>query len=69
MMIADFRGNDLGKGSPSLDLLVGITSYGPDPCGQDNFPAISTNVAHFREWIDKVMGKVCHKLHCGIDCI
>lgn len=58
LIIADSRGDDLGKGSPSLDLLVGITSYGPNPCGADEFPGVSTNVAYFKEWIDDVMKKV-----------
>ena len=35
--------------------LVGITSIGPNVCGQENTQGIYTNVAHYKEWILSIL--------------
>jgi secreted trypsin-like serine protease len=33
--------------------LAGVVSWGMIPCGQQNYPGVFSNVAHFREWLDQ----------------
>ena len=41
-----------GPSSPPY-LLIGITSYGPVPCGQKYSPAVYTSVSRYVNWINK----------------
>lgn len=44
-------------GNPSLDLIVGITSFGEGTC-DENLPGIFTRVSSFHPWILEKMGDV-----------
>ncbi|KAM9225932.1 kallikrein-1 [Dugong dugon] len=37
------------------DMLQGITSWGHDPCGTPNMPAVFTKVILYKEWINETM--------------
>lgn len=64
LILANHRMGDINEGSPALDLLVGITSFGPAPCTQTDLPSISTDAAFFRDWIMKTIVRrhLAHKL-------
>lgn len=36
-------------------MLVGVTSMGPESCGEPLFPAVFTRVSPFRSWLDSVI--------------
>ena len=59
MLLADSPKRYIEKGDPSLDMVVGITSYGygDDEHGQcsEYEPAIYTNVDYFHNWIIKTI--------------
>lgn len=44
-------------GNPTLDVVVGITSFGEGAC-DEHLPGIYTNVSSFRQWISETMGDV-----------
>lgn len=47
-----FDDGETENGSPDLDTLVGITSFGEDiDCGTSNLPGVYTRVSSFSEWI------------------
>lgn len=47
-----FDGEKVENGSPDLDTLVGITSFGEEKdCGTSNLPGVYTRVSSFTEWI------------------
>lgn len=31
--------------------LAGVVSFGPDPCGQEGWPGVYTNIGHYVDWI------------------
>ena len=43
--------NDITNGEPRFDLLVGLTSFGSDSCGQGTKPGVYTDVSFFSDWI------------------
>lgn len=43
------------QGRSSYWILVGIVSYGSNPCGQQNKPAVYTRVESFLSWIESKM--------------
>eukprot|EP00803_Ostreobium_quekettii_P010437 evm.model.scf_4.6 EVM.evm.TU.scf_4.6 scf_4:158669-197053(-) len=49
------RDGVLEAGKPSLDIIVGITSFGDSGCGDSQLPNVFTKVSSFRDWIDFVM--------------
>ena len=59
LLLADSPKRYIEKGDPSLDMVVGITSYGfaDDESGQcSGFePAVYTSVDYFRSWIQKTI--------------
>ncbi len=36
---------------------MGVTSYGPTPCGMPNEPDVSTKVASYVDWIEKKLAE------------
>lgn len=32
--------------------LVGVVSFGPDPCGKKDWPGIYTKIASYTDWIE-----------------
>lgn len=45
----------VAKNRYSYWVLVGIVSYGSNPCGQENKPAVYTRVERYIEWIESKM--------------
>eukprot|EP00210_Caulerpa_lentillifera_P005054 g4827.t1 len=52
-------------GDPKMDLLVGITSFGPKNA-KDFKPGVYTSIGYFREWIDCVMKGKIAKENCPV---
>jgi hypothetical protein len=44
--------------SPKNDVLVGLTSYGYDPCGGIGIPGVYTRISAFVEWIEGTLSCV-----------
>lgn len=43
--------NYVTTGRDSYWVLSGVVSYGANPCGQENKPAVYTKTASFLDWI------------------
>ncbi|CAD7704695.1 unnamed protein product, partial [Ostreobium quekettii] len=47
---------DIEKGIPSIDKVVGVTSFGEKlACGESGIPAVYTRVTSFAEWIEAII--------------
>lgn len=54
-----FDDGNIENGSPDLDTLVGITSFGEDmDCGTSDLPGVYTRVSSFSEWIKATIEEV-----------
>lgn len=42
---------DVVAGVPYWNL-VGLVSFGPSPCGKENWPGVYTNVGSYMNWIE-----------------
>lgn len=40
---------------PEFDYVVGIVSFGPEPCGSRGFPGVYTRITSFSSWITCIM--------------
>eukprot|EP00210_Caulerpa_lentillifera_P005401 g5163.t1 len=61
MLIADTPGGLIKEGDPTVDLIVGITSFGDTACDQ-SVPGVYTRVSCYRPWISCIMeGKRINK--------
>lgn len=58
-------------GDPSVDIVVGITSFGEDSpkCGEPNLPSVFTRLSSFRSWIDEKTGVRAVRLFQFVYCI
>lgn len=56
MLIPSSPGDDLARGKPELDLIVGVTSFGTTYCDADR-PGVYTKIASFAFWIEMVIGR------------
>ena len=63
LVMADWPYDDLGKGYPSEDLIVGVMSFDPPypVCGQCS---IHTSVSYYRDWITKTMAESISPTKC-----
>lgn len=58
----DLPDGDYTLGEATLDLVVGITSFGEDSSGPFK-PGVYTSVSYFRDWIDCIIEeKVCETI-------
>lgn len=53
-MLPDALNRDVDNGHPSLDLIVGVTSFGPTNCDGSK-PGVYTNLGFFKDWIRDVI--------------
>lgn len=51
LVIANAPQDIIDLGEPGKDQLVGIVSFGKDPCGQEGFPGVYTRFSSFSGWI------------------
>lgn len=56
LVLPDASNYDFSKESPALDLIVGITSFGPRDCDGSK-PGVCTNLGYFKDWIESVVIK------------
>ena len=63
LVLADWPYDDLGKGYPSEDLIVGVMSFDPPYpiCGQCS---IHSSVSYYRDWITKTMAGTIPSSKC-----
>ncbi|KAL4146179.1 hypothetical protein PRNP1_012049 [Phytophthora ramorum] len=52
-------GGPLVVESGSQDVVVGVSSWGPSPCGTEGAPGVYSRVSHARAWIDSVVNGTC----------
>lgn len=52
MVLLDSPAN-LKEGNPSLDVVVGISSFGEESCGEHGRPSAYSRVAAFSGWIEQ----------------
>ncbi|EEY60915.1 chymotrypsin, serine protease family S01A, putative [Phytophthora infestans T30-4] len=43
----------------SQDILIGLSSWGPSPCGFDGAPGVYARISHARQWIDSIVNGTC----------
>lgn len=56
MILADRKNDDeILEGNPKGDLVVGIVSFGQEPCGETPFPGVYTAVSHYTKWISDIV--------------
>lgn len=50
-------GGDTSAGQPSLDIILGITSFGDSisKCGMSELPSVFTEVGSFFDWIHDII--------------
>jgi secreted trypsin-like serine protease len=41
------------------DVLIGVSSWGPSPCGTDGVPGVYSRISHARPWIDSIINGTC----------
>ncbi|OWY99010.1 Trypsin protease GIP [Phytophthora megakarya] len=46
---------DTGK----QDVLIGLSSWGPSPCGTESAPGVYARISHARPWIDSIINGTC----------
>ena len=63
-MIPDRPGSSIAAGNPEFDLVVGVTSTGPEDC-TDTSPTIYTSIGAFWEWIQYKIGEV-PEVNCSL---
>ena len=49
--------DDCDKFDDFIWIQFGITSYGPEFCGNKDTPGIYTNIAYYKDWIDEQIGR------------
>ncbi|CAD7698198.1 unnamed protein product [Ostreobium quekettii] len=47
---------NLSAGNPSVDIIVGLTSFGESNCEDPRLPSVFTRISSFRPWIEAQMG-------------
>ncbi|KAK1942343.1 Trypsin [Phytophthora citrophthora] len=52
-------GGPLVLESDTQDVLIGLTSFGPDPCGTEGSPGVYARISHARSWIDSIINGTC----------
>lgn len=57
LLIADRPQNQLSLGKMRFDVVAGVTAFGVRPCTNISVPAVYTNVAQHREWIESVISR------------
>lgn len=55
ILLPDSLYDDISKGEAAYDVLVGIISFGKDPCGEIGFPGVYTSIAFYYQWIEEVI--------------
>ena len=58
LMLVTAPNGIIDNGTPELDYLVGIVSFGPMPCGAQGIPGVYTRVSSFSEWIINVTAPI-----------
>ncbi|KAG2778204.1 hypothetical protein Pcac1_g11522 [Phytophthora cactorum] len=43
----------------SQDVLIGLSSWGPSPCGTAGAPGVYARISHARPWIDSIINGTC----------
>ncbi|ETK88416.1 hypothetical protein L915_07319 [Phytophthora nicotianae] len=43
----------------SQDVLIGLSSWGPSPCGYPGAPGVYARISHARPWIDSIINGTC----------
>ncbi|KAG6953151.1 hypothetical protein JG688_00012968 [Phytophthora aleatoria] len=43
----------------SQDVLIGLSSWGPSPCGTAGAPSVYARISHARPWIDSIINGTC----------
>ncbi|KAK1942831.1 Trypsin [Phytophthora citrophthora] len=52
-------GGPLVLESEAQDILIGLTSFGPDYCGTEGAPGVYARISHVRPWIDSIINGTC----------
>ncbi|KAL3664580.1 hypothetical protein V7S43_010331 [Phytophthora oleae] len=52
-------GGPLVLESDSQDVLIGLSSFGPSPCGMQGGPGVYARISHARPWIDSIINGTC----------
>ena len=55
LLKVDAPRGEVGEGAASLDLLMGVISFGSTSCGDGERPGVYTDVGYFREWILEII--------------
>ena len=51
---AQLDGN-VSAGKPTMDIIVGVTSFGPGDCTKPETPGVYASIGYFKKWINGVI--------------
>lgn len=57
LVLANALGGSIANGRPNLDIILGIVSFGPNPCATEGIPGVYTRVSSFVDWVNVMIGQ------------